>query len=59
MMIMSVLMPLVGYMFSVKYFGFTTTPWIFAAITAVFFVWELVLRPAKAVSDQGSAAVKA
>jgi MFS family permease len=47
MMIMSVLMPLVGYMASVKYIGFTTTLWIFAAITAVFFIWELLLRPAK------------
>lgn len=49
MMIMSVLMPLVGYMASVSYLGFTTTLWIFAAITAVFFIWELLLRPAKAV----------
>jgi len=47
MMIMSVLMPLVGYMASVKYIGFTTTLWIFAAVTAVFFIWELLLRPAK------------
>jgi len=47
MMIMSVLMPLVGYMASVKYIGFTTTLWIFAAVTAVFFVIELLLRPAK------------
>ncbi|MEM3181246.1 MAG: MFS transporter [Candidatus Micrarchaeaceae archaeon] len=45
MMIMSILMPLVGYMASVKYLGFTTTLWIFAAITAIFFVWELALRP--------------
>jgi MFS family permease len=47
MMIMSVLMPLVGYMASVKYIGFTTTLWVFAAVTAVFFVIELLLRPAK------------
>ena len=59
MMIMSALMPLIGYMFSVKYFGFTTTLWIFAVITGIFFVWELALRPANAVGDQGSAAVKA
>ncbi|MEM3775620.1 MAG: MFS transporter [Candidatus Micrarchaeaceae archaeon] len=45
MMIMSILMPIVGYMASVKYLGFTTTLWIFAAITAIFFVWELALRP--------------
>ena len=43
MMIMSVLMPLVGYMASLKYIGFTTTLWIFAAVTAVFFVIELLL----------------
>ena len=47
MMIMSVLMPLVGYMASVKYMGFTKTLWIFAAVTAVFFIIELLLRPAK------------
>jgi DHA1 family multidrug resistance protein-like MFS transporter len=47
MMIMSVLMPLVGYMASVKYIGFTKTLWIFAAVTAVFFIYELLLRPAK------------
>jgi len=47
MMIMSVLMPLVGYMTSVKYFGFTRTLWIFAAVTAVFFIIELLLRPEK------------
>ncbi|MFP3289398.1 MAG: MFS transporter [Candidatus Micrarchaeota archaeon] len=47
MMIMSVLMPVVGYMASLKYIGFTTTLWIFAAVTAVFFVIELLLRPAK------------
>jgi len=47
MMIMSVLMPLVGYMASVKYFGFTETLWIFAAVTAVFFIIELLLRPEK------------
>jgi len=45
MMIMSVLMPLVGYMASVKYLGFTMTLWIFAAVTAVFFIYELLLRP--------------
>jgi MFS family permease len=47
MMIMSVLMPLVGYMASVKYFGFTRTLWIFAAVTVVFFIIELLLRPEK------------
>ncbi len=47
MMIMSVLMPLVGYMASVKYIGFTNTLWIFAAVTAAFFVYELILRPEK------------
>ncbi|KAA8921934.1 MFS transporter [Thermoplasma sp.] len=47
MMIMSALMPLVGYMFSVKYLGFTATLWIFAAITGILFVWELLLRPVK------------
>ena len=45
MMIMSVLMPLVGYMASVKYIGFTKTLWIFAAVTAVFFIYELLLKP--------------
>ena len=45
MMIMSALMPLVGYMFAVKYLGFTTTLWIFVAITAIFFIWELILKP--------------
>ncbi len=54
MMIMSVLMPLVGYMASVSYLGFTTTLWIFAAITAVFFIWELALRPAKDVPVNGA-----
>ncbi len=43
MMIMSALMPLVGYMFSVV--GETYTLTVFAGITAVFFVWELLLRP--------------
>ncbi|MEM0346636.1 MAG: MFS transporter [Thermoplasmatales archaeon] len=52
MMIMSVLMPLVGYMASVKYLGFTKTLWIFAAVTAVFFIWELLLRPAKVIASQ-------
>ncbi|MGB9827383.1 MAG: MFS transporter [Thermosphaera sp.] len=52
MMIMSALMPLVGYMASVM--GFTTTLWIFAAITAVFFIWELALRPAKDVPVKGA-----
>ncbi len=47
MMIMSVLMPLVGYMASVKYIGFTNTLWIFAAVTGVFFVYELLMRPEK------------
>ena len=59
MMIMSVLMPLVGYMFSVKYLGFTTTLWIFVAITAIFFMWELLLRPAKVVASQESKDSKA
>ncbi|MGC8558793.1 MAG: MFS transporter, partial [Nitrososphaeria archaeon] len=54
MMIMSVLMPLVGYMASVSYLGFTTTLWIFAAITAAFFIWELALRPAKDVPVNGA-----
>ncbi|MEL9915092.1 MAG: MFS transporter, partial [Thermoplasmatales archaeon] len=52
MMIMSVLMPLVGYMASVKYLGFTKTLWIFAAVTAIFFIWELLLRPAKVIASQ-------
>ncbi|MHB8561996.1 MAG: MFS transporter [Thermoplasmataceae archaeon] len=52
MMIMSVLMPLVGYMVSVRYIGFTSTLWIFAAVTAVFFLWELLIRPAKLASTQ-------
>ncbi len=52
MMIMSVLMPLVGYMASVKYLGFTNTLWIFAAVTAVFFVYELLLRPER--KEEGS-----
>ncbi|MHB1708101.1 MAG: MFS transporter [Thermoplasmataceae archaeon] len=47
MMIMSVLMPLVGYMVSARYIGFTNTLWIFAGVTAVFFVWELLSRPEK------------
>lgn len=47
MMIMAVLMPLVGYMASIKTIGFTNTFWIFAVITAIFFVWELALRPKK------------
>ncbi len=51
MMIMSVLMPLVGYMASVKYIGFTNTLWIFAAVTAAFFVFELILRPKKRESE--------
>jgi MFS family permease len=59
MMIMSALMPLIGYMFSVKYFGFTTTLWIFAVITGIFFVWELALRPAKVVTPQENNPVKA
>jgi MFS family permease len=58
MMIMSVLMPLVGYMASVRYLGFATTLWIFAAITAVFFILELVLRPAKTVNEQVAGATK-
>jgi Major Facilitator Superfamily. len=49
MMIMSALMPLVGYMASV--IGFTSTLWAFAAITAVFFIWEILLRPAKILDN--------
>ena len=59
MMIMSALMPLIGYMFSVKYFGFTTTLWIFAVVTGIFFLWELALRPAKTADKQESNPVKA
>lgn len=58
MMIMSVLMPLVGYMASLKYLGFTTTLWIFAIITAIFFVWEMLLRPAKTMNEQVNKSVK-
>jgi len=43
-MIICVLMPLVGYMASVKYIGLTKTLWIFAAVTAAFFVYELILN---------------
>ncbi len=59
MMIMSALMPLIGYMFSVKYFGFTATLWIFAAITGIFFLWELLIRPAKTVNEEKENNVKA
>ncbi|MEM0141702.1 MAG: MFS transporter [Thermoplasmatales archaeon] len=59
MMIMSVLMPLVGYMASVKYLGFTKTLWIFAAVTAIFFIWELLLRPAKVSTPQENKDLKA
>ena len=59
MMIMSALMPLIGYMFSVKYFGFTTTLWIFAVVTGLFFVWELLLRPTKSFDSQENGQVKA
>jgi predicted MFS family arabinose efflux permease len=41
MMIMSVLMPLVGYMASI--IGFTVTFWAFAAITGVLFIIELLM----------------
>ncbi|MGC9138652.1 MAG: MFS transporter [Thermoplasmata archaeon] len=58
MMIMSVLMPLVGYMASLKYLGFTTTLWIFAIITTIFFVWEMLLRPAKTMNEQVNKSVK-
>ncbi len=58
MMIMSVLMPLVGYMASIKYIGFTKTLWIFAAVTAVFFVYELLLRP-EMKEKESSAQLKA
>ncbi len=54
MMIMSVLMPLVGYMASVRYIGFTKTLWIFAAATAVFFIWELLYRPLKTQDIQAT-----
>ncbi|MEM0097880.1 MAG: MFS transporter [Conexivisphaerales archaeon] len=47
MMIMSALMPVVGYMASIPFLGFTKTFWIFAAITATFFIWELLMRPVK------------
>lgn len=50
MMIMSVVLPLVGYMGSVKYIGFTRTLWIFAGITALFFIWEFLMRPSKSQS---------
>jgi len=50
MMIMSALMPLVGYMASV--IGFTSTLWAFAAITAVFFIWEILLRPCSVASSE-------
>ncbi len=58
MMIMSVLMPLVGYMGSLKAFGFATTLWLFAAITAVFFMWEILLRPVKTEKERGADAVQ-
>ncbi len=58
MMIMSVLMPLVGYMASIKYIGFTKTLWIFAAVTAIFFVYELLLRP-EMKEKESSAQLKA
>ncbi|KUO90277.1 MAG: hypothetical protein AT710_09255 [Thermocladium sp. ECH_B] len=41
MMIMSALMPLVGYMASMT--GFTVTLWTFAAITGVLFIVELLM----------------
>jgi len=41
MMIMSALMPLVGYMASIT--GFTATFWAFAAITGVLFIIELLM----------------
>jgi len=50
MMIMSALMPLVGYMSSV--IGFTETLWIFAAVTGVFFVFELLLKPVETYTAQ-------
>ncbi len=53
MMIMSVLMPLVGYMASA--IGYTDTLWIFAAVTGVFFIYELLLRPVKVYPAQPSA----
>lgn len=52
MMIMSALMPLVGYMASVKYLGFTNTLWIFAAVTAIFFIWELLYGPVRVQVEQ-------
>jgi Major Facilitator Superfamily. len=45
MMIMSALMPLVGYMASI--IGFSITLWVFAIVTALFFIWELLLKPKK------------
>ncbi|MCW1301923.1 MAG: MFS transporter [Candidatus Parvarchaeota archaeon] len=51
MMIMAALMPLVGYMVSTPYFGFTRTLWIFAAVTGIFFIWELLLRPQQVESS--------
>ncbi len=53
MMIMSALMPLVGYMASLKEFSFTNTFWIFAALTAIFFTWELLLRQGKGTKVVG------
>jgi hypothetical protein len=41
MMIMSALMPLVGYMASIT--GFTATFWVFAAITGALFIVELLM----------------
>jgi MFS family permease len=41
MMIMSALMPLVGYMISIA--GFTTTLWVFTAITGILFALELLM----------------
>jgi len=45
MMIMSALMPLVGYMASI--IGFSITLWVFAIVTALFFIWELLLKSKK------------
>ena len=58
MMIMSVLMPLVGYMSSLKYLGFRTTLWIFAIVTAIFFVWEILFKSAKTMNGQENKPVK-
>ncbi|MEM0157976.1 MAG: MFS transporter, partial [Thermoplasmataceae archaeon] len=59
MMIMSALMPLVGYMFSLNNLGFSATLWIFAAVTAVFFAWELLVKPQKPTKEENGRFEKA